>query len=114
MPVPGDIMKFNLDVKLIGTISFTLLLTFIVAFIFGSMIKYSENTESGQAEKAKEAVRNAAIQCYALEGSYPKSIEYLADKYGVILDRDKYIYYYECQISNIMPDIIVMPKNTGK
>ena len=54
-----------------------------------------------------EQIRNAAIGCYASEGRYPQSIEYLVEHYGLIYDEDRYSVLYDAFASNIMPDIDV-------
>ena len=55
----------------------------------------------------KKAVERAAVLCYALEGFYPPRIEYLEEKYGLIVDRDKFIVNYRTFGSNIRPEISV-------
>ena len=52
----------------------------------------------------------ASAQCYALEGGYPPSLEYLSDNYGVVLDLDTYYYHYDVQGSNIAPQIKVIKR----
>ena len=46
----------------------------------------------------------------ALENSAVLSLDYLADNYGVVVDREHYIVHYDVFASNIMPDIRVVPK----
>ncbi len=56
------------------------------------------------------AIDRAARQCYALEGAYPPTLEYLEDNYGLVLDHDRYHYLYEVIGSNIHPIIEVLDK----
>jgi hypothetical protein len=58
---------------------------------------------------AEEAVVRATVQCYALEGRYPESMDYLAENYGLAMDRDKFVYHYEVNGENMMPLIKVFP-----
>ncbi len=58
----------------------------------------------------EDAIRKAAVQCYALEGSYPPDLEYLKTHYGIVVDEDKFFYHYESIGSNILPDITVIRK----
>ena len=58
----------------------------------------------------EEAVRKTSLECYALEGSFPPSIEYLKDNYGLIVNNDAYFYHYQANGSNMPPDIRVMKK----
>lgn len=68
----------------------------------------SMDTDGGQT--LETALENSAVLCYSLEGFYPPSLDYLADNYGIVVDRDHYIVYYDVFASNIMPDIRVVPK----
>lgn len=58
---------------------------------------------------ARESIRRAAVQCYALEGYYPPTLEVLTDRYGVAVDTDLYYVDYQFVASNLMPDITVLP-----
>ena len=58
---------------------------------------------------AEESVRRAAIQCYALEGAYPPSADYLEEHYGVAVDPDRFRIDYVYIGSNLMPDITIIP-----
>lgn len=54
------------------------------------------------------AVERAAVQCYALEGQYPMSAEYLVKHYGVTYDAKKYIISYSTFGSNIRPFVKIL------
>ena len=55
----------------------------------------------------KKAIERAAVLCYALEGFYPPKTDYLEEKYGLIVDRDKFLIVYRTFGSNIRPEISV-------
>lgn len=59
---------------------------------------------------AQQSVQRAAVQCYALEGAYPINLDYLKTRYGVSVDEDRYFVDYRYIASNLMPDIIVLPR----
>jgi len=59
---------------------------------------------------AEQAVRQAAVSCYALEGAYPASYEDLKERTGLAVDEEKYTVFYSIFASNIMPDITVLEK----
>jgi hypothetical protein len=61
-------------------------------------------------ETTEDNIRRGAVACYALEGRYPDSLDYLMKNYGVKVDEDKYNVYYTVFASNIMPDITVAVK----
>lgn len=77
------------------------------AFFYGLRNVTSELSEQGKT-KLEEAVRRAAVACYAAEGAYPPSIEYLEAHYGLTVDESRYIVHYDVFADNILPDITVM------
>ncbi|MCM1441385.1 MAG: hypothetical protein NC131_19595 [Roseburia sp.] len=67
-----------------------------------------------QAESLKQldaSIRKATMTCYATEGVYPPSIQYLKDHYGIQIDEDRYAVFYEIEGANLMPNITVMQNN---
>ncbi|MEA4854074.1 MAG: hypothetical protein VB082_07345 [Christensenella sp.] len=60
-----------------------------------------------QLRMVERSVRRAVASCYAIEGSYPEDLDYLAEHYGLILDREHYIYSYRPVGANLMPEIFV-------
>ena len=56
------------------------------------------------------AVTRSVTRCYAEEGSYPESLDYLKEHYGLHYDESKYFVDYQPIGSNIMPDITIMRK----
>ena len=53
-------------------------------------------------ETTEDNLRRGAVACYALEGSYPDTLDYLMEHYNVTVDESKYIVYYSIFASNIM------------
>jgi hypothetical protein len=78
-------------------------------FIWGIYITNRTSNEES-LHLAEENIRKAVISCYALEGRYPQSFEYLEKNYGINIDTDKYTVFYSVFASNIMPDITVIEK----
>ena len=72
------------------------------------------NLSQGSAEEGRQqletALRRAAVACYAAEGVYPPTMDYLTEHYGVQVEDEKYIVFYEIFASNLMPDITVLEK----
>lgn len=70
------------------------------------------NLGAGQREAGRQqletALRRAAVACYAAEGIYPPTAEYLSEHYGIRIDREKYHVFYEIFAENLMPDITVL------
>ena len=73
----------------------------------------ASDTSRAEAKRiAEDSIRRAVVSCYALEGRYPDSYEYLRDHYGLRIDEDRFIIHYEVFASNIMPDITVIERVT--
>ena len=62
---------------------------------------------------AEQAVSQAAVSCYALEGAYPASYADLKQRSGVAVDEERYIVFYEIFASNIMPDVTVLERQVA-
>lgn len=84
-----------------------ILLAAFGAFFYGLRSVTGKLSEQGKT-KLEEAVRRAAVACYAAEGAYPPSIEYLEEHYGLTVDESRYIVHYEVFADNILPDITVL------
>lgn len=84
---------------------------FFIAAVFViltvGLIGYQERNQSMDLETKEDTVMKYAIQCYASEGSYPPDLVYLENNYGLIVDKNKYIYHYEIFGSNVPPIIDV-------
>jgi len=87
-------------------------LIIITVFTVLTMDKVVSKNSDTQPSRIKEAIEMACIQCYAIEGSYPPDLEYLRDNYGIVLDHDRYYYYYEIFASNVMPVVEVYEKGS--
>ncbi len=60
-----------------------------------------------ETEIVRSAVRDAALTCYAVEGAYPDSVDYLREHYHLAYDESRYFITYEAFASNRIPDIYV-------
>ena len=58
----------------------------------------------------KDAVKNATLTCYAVEGMYPDDLNYLIEHYNLSYNKDRYIVYYEPLASNVIPSIKVVER----
>ena len=70
-----------------------------------------QTEESSRVEGMRileESIRRAVVINYAVEGTYPGSIADIEEKYGIYVDRTKYLVHYSIFASNIMPDIAVI------
>lgn len=66
---------------------------------------------SGQSrELIEKAVRRSAVQCYAIEGAYPVSLEDLEERYGLRVDQGRWMVDYRYVADNLSPDITVIQR----
>lgn len=84
-----------------------LVYAFLLVFLFRSTM--SEKIDAEALTLTEQSIRRAAVQCYALEGSYPTDLSYLEQRYGVSVDSKHYFVDYIYIASNLMPDITVLP-----
>lgn len=56
----------------------------------------------------EEALRRGCVACYAAEGIYPPDLDYLKEHYGIQVDEEAYVVYYDIFAENLMPDITVL------
>ena len=81
----------------------------LVLFITSLASVDRQQGEEGR-QQLETALRRAAVACYAAEGVYPPTVEYLQQHYGVQIEEERYIVFYEIFANNLMPDITVLEK----
>jgi len=62
-------------------------------------------------QQLEQTLRRTAVRCYASEGFYPPSVEYMQRRYGLQFEEDLYVIRYERFASNLMPDITVLERS---
>ena len=86
----------------------------LALLILAAFLTSVNNLEQGRRKEGRqqleEAVRNAAVACYAAEGAYPPDVAYLQQHYGLRYSQEDYILYYTLEASNLMPEITVLEK----
>ena len=105
-------MRLKFDINAISKFVVTGIIGAIVIYMLVGVSNMSAGSPDAKADKVHQLIEKALVQCYALEGSYPSSgqFEEKMNKYGVILNHDKYMFFYESFSANIMPEVIVTPK----
>ncbi|MCQ2553117.1 MAG: hypothetical protein MJ150_02310 [Clostridia bacterium] len=101
-------MNKILDARQFKKVAVILAIIIIELIFFGYAVSRANNTEKNAGRQVLEdALRKAALNCYVTEGFYPPSLEYMEDKYGLIIDNENYVIHYSVFASNIMPEISV-------
>ena len=75
---------------------------------------FANSMTVGNASCEKEILQNAIdrsiTQCYALEGIYPDSLEYLEEEYGLTYNKEHFFVDYQYIGSNLRPDITIIER----
>ncbi|MBQ3302290.1 MAG: hypothetical protein IJH04_09165 [Eggerthellaceae bacterium] len=83
------------------------LLCIVLAFAF----KASADVSRKQAvTSVRDSIVEAALQCAAVEGSYPSSLSHLEQRYGLVINHDDYVINYEWLADNIPPSVTVVAR----
>lgn len=80
----------------------------VVLCFLNSLSDVNEGRRYEEKQQIENAVKKAAVACYASEGVYPPDLEYIKENYGILVDSDSFVVKYEFIGSNIMPDITVL------
>jgi len=104
-------MYSDKEKKKIPAILFLLLAVAAAALVwyFASHVSARDLSEEGAAA-IRDAIRRSALQCYAVEGVYPPTLEYLEDNYGLQVNTRDYYIRYDIFASNIAPEVTVTAK----
>ncbi len=70
--------------------------------------KFGGRQESESLKQLESSVRKAVMTCYATEGVYPPTVDYIEKRYGLQIDHTRYNVFYEIFGDNIMPQITVL------
>lgn len=90
-------------------LSVCLFLVFLLLFYEG-IFSLSENTKRRQKENLENALNRSITYCYAVEGVYPESLDYLKKNYGLTYDENRFFVDYKILGANILPDVTIIEK----
>lgn len=79
----------------------------ILCIFLSGLSSVSRITSHSEEESLRKSILQSAVHCYATQGFYPDSMDYLEKYYGISYDKEKYLVSYEAFGSNMMPDITV-------
>ena len=82
----------------------------IVMVFFTAMNNLNSNQTDEGKDQLETSIRRACAACYAVEGFYPPSLDYIQEHYGVLVDSKNYNVFYDVFSENLMPDITVIQK----
>lgn len=96
--------------------NYAAVLVFILLIIVGVFVieKISLKSAESETQMVKDAVHKAVLTCYAIEGEYPESLDYLLVNYGLSYDEDRYIVDYDRgDMANVFPSVTVLEVGRG-
>lgn len=106
--------KISLAKRIRESINWPLVIAAVVLVLFlGAVLSMSNNSYFDERTTLKNAIEKDIIHCYALEGFYPPSVEYMEENYGLCYDHERFIVNYERIGSNVMPTYIIIERGGG-
>ena len=88
-------------------IAIVLLMLLLLGGTWAVVSRLGTTSGAAQTQFVTDAVHNAALTCYAVEGAYPDDLEYLRTHYGLAYDQSRYMVRYSAFASNLLPEIYV-------
>ncbi|MDD3278463.1 MAG: hypothetical protein PHG16_06220 [Lachnospiraceae bacterium] len=85
---------------------FALLILALLLFIS----RFSHSSLQEQKASLEQSLRQGAVHCYAVSGSYPESLAILLEQYGISYDKNSFFVDYQPLGANVMPDITVIAR----
>lgn len=87
-------------------------ITFIllIALFLWSIHSVDKTSYEKQQESLENALNRSIFQCYALEGIYPPSLEYIKAHYGLTYDESIFFVDYNYYGANLLPEVVVIRK----
>lgn len=80
----------------------------VIMFLVSSQMSKTSVIE--QKKALESAIFRDVVHCYAIEGAYPESLDYIKDNYGLTYNEELFFVDYTPIASNIMPDITIIEK----
>jgi len=92
-------------------IHFSILFFLVIIVYFTFQLKsVSGDTLDRQEASLESAINRGIVSCYCVEGTYPPSLSYLVEHYGITYDKNSFFVDYQSIGSNIYPDVTIIRK----
>ena len=86
----------------------------MIGWIWSGITSISAGTGEQQKASLEEALHRDIVMCYAQEGRYPQSLDYLKKNYGLHYDVNRYFVDYQPLGSNILPEVTIIRRGGSK
>jgi hypothetical protein len=80
-------------------------------FVIVMLGNAAATSEEEEIRAVRESIVRAVISCYAFEGFYPNSVDYLIENYNLVIDTERFLVHYNKIAGNLMPTIIVIARD---
>ena len=85
----------------------------MVGAFYGAAALNARQASQEQRALLEEAIQRALVTCYAVEGRYPSSLQYLEENYGVDVDEEHYAVFFSSFADNVLPAVRVVALGEG-
>lgn len=68
----------------------------------------SDSTARRQKDILEKALARSISYCYAAEGTYPESLDYIREHYGLHYDESRFFVDYRVQGGNLRPEVTII------
>ena len=92
-----------------GVAGLVLAVCLVVLLWAGAGVAAAQARQQG-AVSLQHSVMEAALQCFAIEGAYPRSLQHVEEDYGLTINRAASTVMYEAFAANVPPTVTVVPK----
>lgn len=93
-------------------IRFTFISVFLILLFYVlSLSQLEKDNYNKQYAVLDNAIKRTIVHCYSVEGTYPPSIEYMKDHYGLTYNEHLFFIDYHAIGSNIYPEFEIIPIN---
>lgn len=95
-----------------NSIVITIIFSAVIIAVFMTAVRLvSGGNVARQEESLSRALENDITACYAMEGSYPESLDYIRDNYGLTYNENLFYVDYQVVGSNIRPVVTIIRKS---
>ncbi|HAL02074.1 MAG TPA: hypothetical protein DCP07_01825 [Lachnospiraceae bacterium] len=95
--------------KIVSSTLFSIIIFVVVIVVFLCGVSMLSNSSAlDDRTVLEEALKKDIAHCYAVEGTYPESVEYMEEHYGLSYDKEHYIIDYEMIGANIYPSYMIV------
>ena len=104
--------RLNLSKSNIFTAASILFFVLLLSCFLIGIQSISKSSVEKQKQSLETALQRDIVHCYAVEGTYPPSLEYIKSHYGLTYNEDLFFVDYQPIGANLMPDVTIIERKT--